>query len=59
VERNGFTYGGALSVTIAFAAEELNAALRRLRQRGLRTVVEPFTEAAFKAALRDAGIAFA
>lgn len=59
LERYGLASAGRLSVSLTVALAEINASLERLQARGLNTVLQPFTEGAFKVALRDAGIAAA
>jgi hypothetical protein len=59
LERHGFAHEGTLSVAAGVAMAELNAALKLLHDRGLRTVIQPFTDATFRAALRDARVAAA
>jgi hypothetical protein len=59
LEKHGFAQGGALSVSAGVALAEVNASLKNLQSRGLKTVLQPFTEVGFRSALRDAGVAAA
>ena len=57
LRRHGLAQGNALSVSPTVALREVNGSLERLQGRGLKTVLQPFTEPAFRAALKDAGLA--
>jgi hypothetical protein len=59
LQRHGLAQGGALNVSPTVALGELNASLERFQGHGLKTVLQPFTESAFRTALKEAGLATA